>query len=346
MTAVLVLLALVAAACSESDPQQRLEDAFGRTFDDSFAYQLTVEADEEALRGLGADSAQAGAVLQGLAVGGRRDGDALELRVGFGGFDLLQLRSLGDEELYLKMALDQLGAFLGGGRGFDPDTTVVPPLQQAGVSEEVIAAVRAAFNGQWVGIQGPIDSERLQEELGATPTATPTGQDEAVREALCEDLEGFAECYLQVQEVTEEDGRTVFEVRLELRELARALAEAAPTGEQVEDLDADLADLPEQVPATVIVQDGVVTRLTLDVAEAMRSGGSETQGSIEVRVDLSEHGEVEPIEAPDGAVSITGDQLADAMASLSELMSIAGRPGPTSPPTPPASPVPSPTASG
>lgn len=344
MTALLVLLALVAAACSQPDPQQRLEDAFGRTFDGSFAYQLTVEADDEALQGLGANSAQAGAVLQGLAVAGRKDGEALELRVGFGGFDLLQFRSLGEEELYLKMALDQLGAFLGGGQGFDPDTTVVPPLQQAGVSQDVIAAVRAAFNGQWVGIQGPIDSERLQGQLGATPTETSTGQDEAVREALCEDLEGFAECYLEVQDMTEEDGRTVFDVRLALRELARALAEAAPTGEQVEDLDADLADLPEQVPATAVVQDGVVTRLTLDVAEAMRSAGTETQGTIDLHLDLSEHGDVEPIEAPDGAVSITGDQLADAMASLSELMSIAGRSSPVVPPSP--SPVPSPTANG
>lgn len=342
MTAVLVLLALVATACSEPDPQARLEDAFGRTFDDSFAYQLTVEADEEALQGLGANSAQAAAVLQSLAVAGRRAGDALELRVGFGGFDLLQVRSLQEEELYLKMALDQLGAFLGGGQGLDPDATVVPPLQQAGVSQEVIEAVRAAFNGQWVGIQGAIDSQQLQDQLGATPTETSTAQDEAVREALCEDLEGFAECYLAVQDVTEEDGRTMFEVRLELRELARALAEAAPTGDQVEDLDADLADLPEQVPATVIVEDGVVTRLTLDVAEAMRSGGTETQGSIDVRLELSEHGEVDAIEAPDGAVNITGGQLADAMASLTELMDIAGRPGWA----PPPSPVPTPAPNG
>lgn len=325
MTALLVLLALVAAACSEPDPQQRLEDAFGRTFDDSFAYQLTVEADDEALQGLGADSAQAGAVLQGLAVGGRKDGEALELRVGFGGFDLLQFRSLGEEELYVKMALDQLGAFLGGGQGFDPDTTVVPPLQQAGVSQDVIAAVRAAFNGQWVGIQGPIDSERLQDQLGATPTETSTGQDEAVREALCEDLEGFAACYLAVQEASEEDGRTEFQVQLGLRQLVRALAEAAPTGDQVEDLGADLADLPEQVPATVTVEDGVVTRLALDLAEALRSGGADAAGSIELRLDLSEHGEVEAITPPEGAVTIAGDQLADAMAALASLMDVAGR---------------------
>lgn len=343
-TTLLVLLALVAAACSSPDPQDRLEDAFARTFDRSFAYELTVEADQEALQGLGQRGAQAGALLQGLAVAGRRDGEAFELRLGFGGFDLLQLRSLSDEELYLKMALDQLAAFLGGGQGFDPDRTIVPPLEQAGVSEPVVAAVRAAFSGQWVGIEGQIDSQALQDALGGETAPPPGSEDEqAVREALCEDLEGFAECYLEVQETSEEDGRTRFEVRLALRELARALAEAAPTGDQVEDLGSDLADLPEQVPATVTVEGGVVTRLALDVAEAMRSGGSDTQGSIEVRLDVSEHGEVDAITAPDGAVTITGDQLADAMAAMANLMSVAGQLDQGAAQEPPAEP--SPTAS-
>lgn len=321
----LAVLTVISVSCSQPDPQTRLENAFADTFDGSFAYELTVRADQEALEGLGGQGAQAGTFLQGLAVTGRRDGDAFELRLGFGGFDLLQLRSLNDEELYLKMALDQLGAFLGGGQGFDPDTTIVPPLQQAGVAEDVVEAVRAAFNGRWVGIQGQIDSDALQDAFGGATPSEPTNEDEeAVREALCEDLEGFAECYLVVQEVDEEDRREVFQVRLALRELVRALAEAAPTGDQVEDLGSDVAGLPEQVPATVIVEDGVVTRLSLDVAEAMRSGGSDAQGSIELRLDLSEHGDVEAIEAPDDAVTITGDELADAIAAMANLMSLAG----------------------
>lgn len=288
-----------------------------------------------------------GPLLQGLAVAGRRGEDAFELRVGFGGFDLLQLRSLGDEELYLKMALDQLGAFLGGAQGFDPDTTIVPPLEQAGVSQEVIAAVRAAFNGQWVGIEGEIDSDALQDALGggATPSAPTSEDEEAIREALCRDIEGFAECYLDVQETSQEDGRTVFEVQLALRELVRALAQAAPTGgEQVEDLSSDLGDLPEQVPATVTTEDDVVTRLAVDLAEAMRSAGADTQGSIEVRLDLSDHGEVEEVAAPDGAVTISGDQLANAMAAMAQLMSVVGELGGEAPGA--ATEDPSPAASG
>lgn len=349
--AVLTVLGLVSTACSSPDPQTRLENALARTFDGSFAYELTIAADQAALQGLGQQGAQAGAFLQGFAIAGSRADEAFELRLGFGGFDLVELRSLSEEELYLKLALDQLGAFLGGGQGFDPDATIVPPLEQAGVSGAVIDAVRAAFNGQWVGIEGPIDSDALQDALGgATPSETPTGDDQALREALCEDLEGFAECYLEVQEVTEEDGQDVFQVRLALRELVAALSEAAPTGEQVEDLRSDIADVPEQVPAAVTVQDGVVTRLAVDVAEAVRSGGGDMQGSIELRLDLSDHGEVDEITAPDGATTISGDQLADAMAALANLMGMAGELGapPTVEPSPagPSPLEPSPAASG
>lgn len=347
----LLAVALLAAACASEDPQTRLENAFERTFDSSFAYELTIEADQEALQQLPGGGAQVGTMLQGLAVSGRRAGDAVELRLGFGGFNLFELRSLPDDQLFVRLALDQLGAFLGGQGGLDPDATIVPPLEQAGVPSEVIDAVRAAFDGRWVGIEGQLDPQQLQDALGGvTPSPAASADEEAVREALCEDLRGFAECYITVQEVTSQDGQDVFQVQLALREVVRAVSEAAPAaGEQVEDLESDLATLPDQVPATVTVRDGRVTQLAVDIAEAMRSGGSDTAGTIEIRLDLTEHGEVEDITVPEDAVTITGDQLAEAMVALSQVSTLPGAvpdPDPTAPASPATEPAPSPTPGG
>lgn len=313
LLALTTVVALLLAACGTPDPQTRLERAVQETIRGSFAYELTLDADQAAL----GDGGPTATFAQSLLVAGRRDGDALELRVGLGGFDLLEVRSLSEEEVYVRVRLDQLAGLVGG--GFDPQATLVPALEQAGVSQEVIDAVTAAFRGEWIGVQGEIDSQELQDAFrGATPTEDASAAEQAIREALCDDLTGFIECYVTVEEVREVEGATHFDVELAVRELVRAIAQAA-SGEEAEDLGSDLAEVPESAPAEIVVEDGRVTRVRVDLAEAVRSAGGDVPGAMALNLDLSDHGEVEPITAPEGAVTISGDQLADAIAAVAGL---------------------------
>lgn len=323
-TLVAAAAALAVGACGGGgSPQERLEEAASRTADSSFAYEFTIEADEEAVRSFGPEGQQAAGFLQSFAVAGQRAGETMELRVGVLGFDVLEVRSLGEHEVYLRLGIQDLAAVAGAQAG-ELSANVVPQLEQAGVPQEVVAAVEAALDGRWVGVEGEVDERALQEALGAPATTDPSEQAEHAKEALGGDIEGFVEQYVEVVDVREQDGNDVFDVNVRLRELLRSLASADPSG-QVEDLEADLADLPEQVAGTVTVADDVIQRIAVDVAEAVREAGGQVQGSVELQLDLSDHGQLEEVVAPDDVTTITGDQLGEAIAAL--IQGMGGLPG-------------------
>lgn len=331
--------ALVLSACGGGGtPQSQLEEAAASTADTSFAYEFTVNADEQALQALGPDGAQASGFLQSFLISGVRSGEAMELRVGLLGFDVLEVRQLAEDEIYLRVGIQDLAGLAGAQPG-DLAAAVVPSLEQAGLSPEVIAAVGAALNGQWVGVQGEVDQEAIQDALGVAPTVDPSEQQERAVEALGGDIQGFVEQYVEVVDVQEEDARRVFDVNIRLRELFRSLAAIDPSG-QVEDLEADLAQLPEQVGGTVATADGLIELITIDVAEAIREAGGQVEGAVELRLELSEHGAVEEITAPDDVTTITGEQLSEALAAL--FRSVGGMRGFT--PGATASPSPTPTS--
>lgn len=311
--ALAVLLALVLAACGgPSDPGEELAEAFQRTFDDSFAYRFVVDADPTAVEGLGEGAGQAAAFLSGFAIQGTLDDEAVSVDVQGLGTSLLQVRSIGEEELYLQFGAQNLLAMLGG--GFSPED-LLPTLEAAGLDTELQGAVLGALRGDWIGIEGGFDAAQLG---GMAEGGAEVDEDEAeaaFHEAFGEDIPAFFERYVIVRgDPQEEEGVRSFSVDLQLRELLRAASEAsedlgrADTA-ALEDLEADLAELPETVPGEVTVDDGLVTSIAFRAADTIRESGTEIDGDLDLVLDLSQHGSVEELTAPPDATVITSEQL-------------------------------------
>lgn len=323
------LLGLLVAACGDGgDPSDRLASAFENSFDGEFAYELTVDADSEALAGLGEGAGQAAAFLAGFSAAGVVVDDAATFTVTVLNRPIVEIRSIGDDQLYLQAGLnDFLSAF--GGGAFDPQDELVPALDQLGLDEEVKAAVIEAANGGWVGVEGEVDDERLSLLLGA-----PSGEvdDEEARErfeeVFGEDVPTFVERFVVVESEETEDDVRLYEVHLQVHELLRAAAELnAELGVEnqgaLADLEADLADMPETVPGTVITVDDHVQRITFDLAEAARQRPAEdataVTGSVEITFTFTEHDDIDPVEAPEEVTTITGEQFTDAIERLGQL---------------------------
>lgn len=324
----LLVLGLVLAACGDGgDPSEELADAFQNTFDGSFAYEFTVDADADALAELGEGAGQAAGFLSGFSAAGTVDEDAASFAVTLLNQQIFQLRTIGQEAFYIQLGLNDFLAAFGGG-GFDPQDELVPALDALGLGEEVKGAVIEAFNGSWVGVEGELDTEELSALLGGETEPVDEEAQQRFREVFGEDVPGFFERFVVVEEEESEDDVTSYSVLLQVHELFRAVADvnaelgvddAAGLG----DLEADLADLPETVPGTVITADDHVELITFDLAAAMADpdadGEAEAVGSVELRFEITDHDDVEPVEAPEDATVLTAEQFADALAKLAEL---------------------------
>lgn len=325
MVALVAALALVAAACGgePADPNERLAEAFRATFEDTFSYRFIVEADREALDGLGEGAGQAAAFLSGFAVEGVVHEDSASATVQALGTNLMELRSLGEDELYLRLGVQDLLGLLGGG-GFAAED-VVPALESMGVSQELQAAVLDALTGKWVGIEGGLDASRLGTIAGEDDTVDDEQARAAFEEAFGEDLPTFFERFVTVVgEPGDEEGVDNYQVLLQLRDVLRAASEMNDdlgVSEELSgaDLEADLAELPETVPGEVSVKDGVVTSIAFRVADTIRESGTELTGDLDLVVDLSQHGQVEPVAAPTDATVVSSAAVEELFEQLSQM---------------------------
>ncbi len=332
LTTLVALLALVASACggASADPATRLSSAFEDTFDGSYAYRFAVDADRAALDTLGADAGQAATFLGTFGFSGVVDGDdGMSFALGLGtGSPILELRSFGEEAFYVNVGLGDLLSLAGAG-AFDPRDELAPALDALGFDTDVKAAVLDLLDGKWVGVEGQLDAERLQSLLGAqAPTADEEEVADAAEELFGGGIDGFFEEYVTVVDVEDTgDGVEQFEVALQLRELLRAAAElnqrvGADEAMPMEDLEADLADLPETIPGTVVVTDDKVTEIRFDAA-AFDEG---VAGSILLTLSFSDFDEVDPLVKPEGATVLTDEQFTDAVAKLVGLTGGMGAP--------------------
>lgn len=323
-TLLLVALALVASACGTSspDPDTRLSAAVENTFDGAFTYTLSVDADRAALDGLGEGAGDAATFLQTFGFSGVVDGeDGVSFGIDLGGESpLFEVRTFGEEAFYLNLGINDLLSLAGAG-AFDPRDELAPALDALGFEDEVKAAVLDALDGKWVGVEGELDLSRLQALMGQEGEQVDEGEaSEAAEELFGDDIPDFFDRFVTVVETVEEDDTERFEVALELRELLRAAgelnqrvgADAAP----LEDLEADLQDLPETVPGTVVVVEDHVTEIRFDVAETAREAGTTVEGSILVQVLLADFDDVAPLTKPEGATVLTDEQFTDALAKL------------------------------
>jgi hypothetical protein len=310
---VTAVLALVLAACGgDDDPSSALADAFERTFSDSLAYELTIDADDAALTGMAEDDGQVAAIVRGLALEGVMDDDAMSLTVRGLGSPLLELRSLDEgDTLFARLGIRDLLALAGGG-DFDPAQLLA--LSGTELSAETEAVVLAGLEGRWLAIEGG-----FEEAIDAGASEDTEEAEAAVEELLGGDLAGFLERYVTAAGEDRGDEQRTIEVEFQLREFLRAASEvdAEAAGVSTDDLEADLAELPETVPGLVTLQDGLVTELRIELATPLRDSGAEVDGDLDLVLDLYDHGAVDPVVAPEDPLAVTPEQLEEAFEALS-----------------------------
>lgn len=314
VTTLVLVAVLVLPACGGDDPSDALQSAFERTFDGSFAYELGIEADQDALGALGEGAGQAASFLAGFGLDGRVDGERSVLRVQALGLDAFELRVLSGEELYVRLGLRDLAAFAGVPLGRDQ---VVGALEGLNMPPAVIDAGVALVEDRWVGIKGAFPTERIRDLVGADQPEDDAAEQE-INQAFGSDIPGFMDRFVTVSESREQDGQRRFEVALRLRDLLRTAGElnqrfAPATGGSLEDLEADLQNLPEEVPGSVDVRDGLVTNVRFDIT------GEDAAGAVALDLRLSRHGDVEAVTAPDDATIVPADDLATGLERLLAL---------------------------
>lgn len=318
MPLLVLLVALVASACGgDSDPQEELAAAVEGTFDDSFAFEFTVDADQSALAALGEGAGQAAFFLSGFKIAGATEGDNTRLVLQLLSIDVLEARSIGDEAVYLRLGLDDVAQLTG--TPVDVEA-LAGQLDDLGLDPAVRQTVVTALEGGWVGVEGGLDPERLQSLLGGEETPDEAEVESAFEENFGADLPAFIERFVTVSEHSDEDGQQTFRVDLQVRELLRAAADLSQRlGERqiaLDDLEADLQELPETIPGTIVTSGDRIDQIRFDLGESARRSGEEVEGRIDVTLALTDHGEVAAIEAPADADVLTSEQFSNAVAQV------------------------------
>lgn len=300
LTAALALVVLT--GCGPSDAELRraaLEDAVVRTTEGTLAFNLTIAADEGALRGFDGAAEPLAALLAGSSAAGVIEGDRVAVGLALAGADLAQVRVTGPGEQFVRFNLGAL-AGLATGSSLDAPGELEAALAEAGLEPAARDAALAAARGEWVrldvgaaedGVQSTATSVR--DALAALlRAAEPVGHDGAL------DQQPF-------------DGRLDVEVDVEraLAVAAQALAGIAPSAVP------SRAEVDQPLPGRIHVREGVIRSVVLELGRL-----SDEDGSIELELDLRELDVTGPlVEAPEVAATVTLDQLeraADALARL------------------------------
>lgn len=305
-------VAVVAAGCTSDeppDPETALVQTVDETLDGSFAYRLVAEADREALEDLGQSLGSVAARLNLFEVAGVVDGATVSVDVQvFGTQPLFQLRRFGAEELYVRVAA-----------GEGPLAALATPelegrllgvAVQTSQPDTVVTAIGALFDGDWVAVSGAFDPAALTGLSDDTDGADPTSAE------LPTPLPEIVADYLTVADQVSDDGTTTTRVDLQVRDLLRALASLGQDGFDVGAFEEGLAVLPETVTGDVLTRDGVVEAIVFDVAEAARAAGEQVTGAMELRFELSDHGQPQVPEVPQPAVTVPSVDLAEGLAQL------------------------------
>ncbi len=307
---VLLVVALATGACESepppAGPEEALVQTVEQTLEGSFAYRLVAEADRQALEALGTSLGEVAARLNLFEVTGVvADGTVTaDLQV-LGTEPLFQLRRESDDRVVVRVAA-----------GDGPLAALATPelegqllgmAVQTGQSDAVVAAIGALFDGSWVAVTGQFDPGLLVD-----PTAAAT-EDETAE--LATPLPDVVADYLAVTDRTEADGTETLRVDLRVRDLLRALARLG-SDVDLEAVEEQLVVLPEVVTGDVVTRDEVVEAIVFDVAAGAREAGQDVPGSLEVRLELSEHGDPDVPEPPDPLVSVPSEDLATGLAQL------------------------------
>ncbi len=320
LTALVAAIALVVTACGGGGtPEEQLSAAFEATFSDSFDWTFTIDADADGLAALGEGAQQMGLFLGGLELRGTSTPDGASLTVEVLGTDFLEMAFFPDDEtVFFRAAIAQLIALTG--QPLDVDG-IVTSLDAFDLPPTVIGGIRSLVQDGWVAIEGELDTTALNEALGGGSTGDDVPVDEEAQERAAEifgeDGQAFIENWVDVVATSERDGETTYEIGIRLRDLVRALQEfqsqVGAEGALPEDLEADLADLPETIPGTILIRGEDVLAISTDLAEIARQSGEDVAGSIDLLLEFGAHGRAGPVERPDGAAVVPADDLTTAI---------------------------------
>lgn len=303
---------LLAGGCTAdepADPATALVETVDDTLDGAFAYRLVAEADKEALEDLGQSLGSVAARLNLFEVSGMVEGPTVTVDVAvFGTQPLLQLRRFGPDALYVRVAAGEgpLAALASP----ELEGRLLGVAVQTSQPDTVVAAIGALFDGDWVGITGAFDPSAL------TGLADADATDDPAADELATPLPEIVADYLTVEDQVADDGTTTSRVDLAVRDLLRALASLGTQGFDVASFEEGLALLPEAVTGDVVTRDGVVEAIVFDVAEAAREAGEDVSGSLQLRFELSDHGQPSTPEVPDAEVTVPSVDLAEGLAQL------------------------------
>lgn len=313
LAALLSLTVLAAGACSDEpdDLEGDLAAALSATLEDSFSFRFSVDADRDALAALGEDAVAAAGFLGSFAFAGERTEQGAAFRLQVFGQDALDVRSGAGDRTFVRLGLADVPAVPP--ELTDP-ATMLPALRQLGIGQDAELAAATLLKGDWLEVVGPLDLARLSRAIGGDPAAEDGGA------AFDGDLEAQVRRFVEVVEHTEADGRRTFRIQLRLRDLAAAGAEAtaAAEGDAPADLD-DLGSIPEVVPGSVLVRDGRVDRIRLDVA-SLTTDDDAPPGRVELQLDVEDHGSASLPPWPTPARTIDAEQLLDAIATIAAFV--------------------------
>ncbi|MDX1510823.1 MAG: hypothetical protein R3249_05725 [Nitriliruptorales bacterium] len=330
--AVVLAALLVAGGCTGGDasnPALELARATETLFEGAWQWDLEVDADQVALEAQGdPNAAETVELLNALRIGGVvADGatsvtaDWLDVQ------NIVELRFLGDS-IYARADVAAIASFAGAD---PPDVTSLVELVEGWALDASFEEfVRAAVGGEWVGLTG---LEALEEALGddlgtLVPQATPSSDPSELERIFTDILGATPEDFLDRHTtVTEESGgaETVYTVTIQARTLVEEILELADelVGQQLGGLgmmgeggmlptdELDPAVIPVDIPIHVVVRDGLLHQVRIDVVEIAQTMDETAAGTFVVTLNFAP--QPDPVTAPDDATVLDGDDLAAAL---------------------------------
>lgn len=313
----------VLAACggggAAADPAAAMREGLESLSNGNYRYTLQIDP------GSNTDLAMAGVV----GLGGRMDNGKVEMAISAMNTELATMRFI-DSDMFLSVDVGTIAALAGGGFS-EAD---IQGLVQSGVLPgEIVPAVTALLDGDFVKFDGASLTEDdsaggLNDMLTsafADTELTPEQAQEFVDKLMAEfSGDNLVDTYMTVTETAGADGERVLNGSLKLQALATKVLEIADSVEPVEDkadAEADIAQLPEEVPGLSMTLDGEnVTELTLDIEQLAASmpdtDPSEVAG-VAITLVFTDHGNAGSVDAVSDAVVIDA-------AMLERLSSLAG----------------------
>jgi len=303
--AVVLALALVLAACSGDDGDD-LSRTIDDTFADAFAYRLLLQADRDGMGDLADLLGARQDLVDLIEVSGIIDGDTTSTDVRLlGTSPFLQVRQFGPDLLYLRAALldpplDRLG-------GPELEGQLLGLAVQAGLPESIPRAFTVLFDGDWIAVEGGLDTAALLD--GRTPRARATTP--PLGRVLADSIEVVDTLPDGGRDTMTDGDRTVHRVIVHVRDLLRALANLGDgLGADDGAFERNLQVVPDSLLGDLVVQNGVIHEARFDVAANARAEGLDFPGQMLLVLAVSDHGAPRAPSVPTVGATVTSSELA------------------------------------